>query len=221
MKTLGGLAFAILALVVGYFWWNSAPPIRYRLTATVESGGRLYTGTGVIQIKILYQEYWTAPLVSRVRGDAIVIDVPDRSPIFVLLSNKGNASLAQFLPFNVFVDRLGRKTPLRQRVNMLATMHDKVALPAKEYPMMVAFRDLNDPASVYQVFPDDLSPPLDPGAHLVGMTIEMTRDRVTYQVEQYLPWITDVHGNLLGKSIVTTSELADRLGPAAFRKRGI
>jgi hypothetical protein len=70
------------------------------------------------------------------------------------------------------------------------------------------------------VFPDDLSPPLDKGAHLVGMTIEMTRDPVTYQVDAVLPWLTQIHGNLLGKPIVTTSELADNLGAAAFRKRG-
>ena len=57
-------------------------------------------------------------------------------------------------------------------------------MPRDLYPLMVAFRDIARPASVYEVYPDDLSPPLDPGARVVSMTIEMTDAPVTYGIEK-------------------------------------
>jgi hypothetical protein len=222
MKTLGAIVLVVLIGALGYAWWNQGPKIRYRLTVTVESGGKAYTSSGVIEIKMLLQDYWSPAVSHSVTGDAVVVSVPDRSPVFVLLTRPTDGDWPGSLPFEIFAESLGRSTPLRDRAYALARMHDKVELPPTQYPTMVAFRDINDPKSVYEVFPDDLSPPLDKGAHLVGMTIEMTRDPVTYQVEKTLPWLPTVYDQHLdgdryhrfGKSF------ANSLSQADFMKRG-
>jgi hypothetical protein len=210
-----------MAAAAGYFYWqNRDPSFNYRLTVTVESGGQTYTASTVTRVRIKIQENWAPALVPIVTGDAVVVEVPGRSPIFVLMSAKTNVDWDSSLAFHIFQDRF--PVPLRTRSNVeaLVALRETREIPRDQYPTLVAFRDITRPETVYEVSPDNMSPPLDEGARVVSMTIEMTDDRVTYQVEPLLPWLDEIRGNLLGKSIVTTSELADNLGVASFRKRG-
>ena len=166
MKTLGIIVLALVMLVAGYSWWNSEPPIRYRLTVAIASGGKTYTGSGVIQVKMHFQEYWSPPMLPHVTGDAIVVEAPDHAPVFALLRSKRNVGWDAQIPFDMFRDSFPKGSTLREHVRTLARSQAKAEVPPDRYPTMVAFRDLDRPATVYEVYPNDLSPPLDPPLRL-------------------------------------------------------
>ena len=222
MKTLGIIAFALLCIASVAFWMNSEAPIRYRFTVTVASSGLTYSTSSVIEINMNFQEYWSPQAIAHVTGDAMVIEVPGHAPVFVLLRAPKNADWAGSIPFALFRDRLPAAGSSRERTRALLAVRDTATLRADQYPIMVAFRDIADAGSVYELAPNDLSPPLSPDARVVSMAIEMTRDGATYQVEKTLPWLPDFHDRYFdgdryerpGKS------LANSLTKTDFMKRG-
>jgi len=124
------------------------------------------------------------------------------------------------IAFETFQDLFPVPRSVRGDVRTLAHLRETRLLPPKSYPMLVAFRDIADPKSVYELQPDDLSPALGPGARVISMTIEMTGDRVTYAIDKRLPWVAGTGGNLKGEKFTTSNEFAATLGAPAFRKRG-
>ncbi len=84
------------------------------------------------------------------------MEVPDHAPIFVLLTAKNNADWDAGIAFKVFRDRLpdpkGKSGPevFRDNTATLAHLREKAEVPRELYPLMVAFRDINRPASVYR-----------------------------------------------------------------------
>jgi hypothetical protein len=196
---------------------------RYRLTATVESGGKTYTGSGVIQVRMHFQEYASPPALPRVTGDAVVVEVPGRSPIFFLLTSEWSVDWDSSIPYTVFQDQLPEPRSVRGDVRFLAALRATAVIPPDRYPLIVAFRDLADPASVYEVFANDLSPPLDPPARVVSLTIEMTDERPTTGiVEEKLPWLVGFETALDGDPYQTTgSGFANRISRVDFVKRGL
>ncbi len=214
----------VVAVVAGAWLSESIAKgtFRYRLTATVESGGQTYTGSGVIQVRMNFQEYWSPPALPRVTGDAVVVEVPGHEPIFFLLTSDWSVDWDAAIPFATFEERFTDPRTIRGDTRTLAALRETATIPPERYPLIVAFRDLAQPDSVYEVFPDDLSPPLDAGARVVGLTIEMTRDPPTTGIEQRLPWLVGMGGTLDGRSIhVAGGPLANELGAAAFTKRGL
>jgi len=77
MKGLGIIAALVVAAAVGWYVWAlHGSTFRYRLTVAVESSGKTYTGSGVIQVNMHFQDYWSPPALPRVTGDAVIVDVP-------------------------------------------------------------------------------------------------------------------------------------------------
>jgi len=224
------LVLAALAVaVVGYtIWGNYETTFRYRLTATVESGGQFYTGNGVIQVQIILQRLSFSGHASlpKVTGDAVVVDVPGRSPIFFLLSADGNVDWDANIAFTMFRQLLpdpARAKETAENISAMVRLEARAEIPRDSYPRMVAFEDVQRPASVYEVFPDDLSRPLDPGARVVSLTIDMTRDQVsTGIVEAKLPWLVTLEAHLDGDPYQTTgSGFANTISRVDFVKRGL
>ena len=221
IAALGGTAWTL--------WARHETTFRYRLTVEVASGTKVFTGSGVIEVQI------GIPIVAlngiaatpRVTGDAVVVEVPHHPPIFVLLTAQKNSDWDSTIAFKLFRDQLpdhqGKSATeaARDDTAALVRLRATAEVPREFYPLMVAFRDINRPASVYEVYSDDLSPPLDPGASVVRMTIEMTDASVTYGIENALPWLTNLGGTLAGTEFSFSSALPSRLGAPAFRKRGI
>ena len=153
----------------------------------------------------------------------------DHPPIFVLLTAQKNVDWDSTIAFKLFRDRLpdhqGKSATEAARDDTAALVHlrAKAEIPPNLYPLMVAFRDIARPASVYQVYPDDLSPPLDAGARVVSMTIEMTDAPVTMgTVARLLPWAVDMPGHLDGSKYGHPgTSFANSLTRLDFLKRGI
>ena len=97
----------VVAVAVGWSFWNNRDSTyRYCLTVSVESEGKTYTGSGVIQVHMHFQEYWAPPAIPHVTGDAVIVDVPGHQPIFALLSATRNISWDAEVALRVFRERL-------------------------------------------------------------------------------------------------------------------
>ena len=230
---IGGPLLVVVLFLFGLgawsAWQNRNDTFRYRLTVEVASGSKVYTASGVTQVKMhingLIAQTAAWPEVT---GDALVVEVPDRGPIFALLTAKNNGDWDANIAFQVFYDRLpdpkGKSggQVFRDNTATLSHLREKAEVPRELYPLMVAFRDINVPAGVYEVYPRDLSPPLDPGGQVVRMTIEMTDEPVTGgTVARLLPWVDSLPGHLDGAKYGRPgTSFANSLTRLDFRKRG-
>ena len=214
-------ALVIAGVSLGQSFVNDRT-FHYRLTAAVESGGQTYTGSGVIEVFMHFQEYATPSALPRVKGDAVVVEVPGRSPIFFLLTSEWSVDWDAAIAFHTFQDQFPIPRTVRGDTRFLAESRANAVIPRDRYPLIVAFRDLADPASVYEVFANDLSPPLDPGARVISLAIEMTDERPTTGiVEEKLPWSLTLSGYLDGSKYHTPGKsFANSLTRLDFSKRG-
>src|SRR6266702_5799571 len=62
-------------------------------------------------------------------------------------------------------------------------------LPFKYLPVLVRFRDVNDPTSVEQVDPFDLAKSFGQGVRLKQALVEITDDPLTNAIEDRLLWL--------------------------------
>jgi hypothetical protein len=193
MKTL--LTVAALTLVAGVAmcaWQYRTITIAYRLTLEVLVDGETHIGTGVIGA------YWgrnvvpltTEVLASSVRGEAVTVDLGRYGPLFLVLWGKyqpANLPHAVYYPPDQHLSQdywdqlleLTRPKPPRE-------------IPHDALPLLVRFRDVNQPSTADCVDPDNMQASYSPGAQvtLVHATIEIVNEPVTTgAIEKWLPWL--------------------------------
>jgi hypothetical protein len=166
------------------------------MTVEVETPGGLKTGSSVMEVyadkhAALTSEEGSGFTSGLLRAEALVIELPD-GPVFALLTRASDSrafggemteALAQmghaddWKPYMAAVKRLGGENGI------------KADLPREDWPMMVRFRDLNDPKSVEQVDPDTIG--------VKRIALETTSDDVTTGIEKRLGWLTTLKGGYL------------------------
>jgi hypothetical protein len=198
---LGILVASTAALLPGCNPFGNSGSYRYRMTVEVQTTGGLRTGGGVREVGMSKSVALTAqerPYGGGETGEAVVVDLP-AGPVFLLLRkademgqplsvevtnalNGGDAGLGE--ERIAVIRRLGSETGV------------KAELPRAAWPMMVRFRDINDPKSVEKV---------DPAAIGVKrIVLETTDDAVTTGIEKRLAWL-DALEQSSANSVVETS----------------
>ena len=76
----------------------------------------------------------------------------------------------------------------------------KAEIPIQLLPLLVRFRDIDNPTSVEQVDPSNLSVSFGPGVLLRRATIEITDNPVTTGIETRLKWLKGLGGRYLGNN---------------------
>jgi hypothetical protein len=97
-----------------------------------------------------------------------------------------------------------------------------VELSPHELPLLVRFRDIDDPKTVERVEPGDLAASFGPGVYLERATIEITKDSISKGIEKRLSWIGPLRtrgASLDGDTSVArrSNALANILGPGSFQ----
>jgi hypothetical protein len=178
---------------------------RFRMTVEVQTPQGLRSGSSVMEVTA----YKMAKLTSEehsgsgsFRGQAVVVDLPD-GPLFVLLKmNTTGSGLDQAVTLALRPDaNTGHVEDYVKAVRALgATSGVKADLPrtgmqgcypasCSNWPLMVRFRDINDPRSIEQVAPDAVG--------VKRILVETTRDPITIGLENRLPWLTKVDGGYI------------------------
>ena len=131
-----------------------------------------------------------------VEGEAVAIDLGQRGVLFATMRGGPHG---QDYGTDIFLDFYppGKKKK------------GKFTLNRDQYPMFVTFRDLNDPMTVEKA---DM-----PSVYVQDITIEITHKRVTWGIEKWLPWLSNMNSYLSGKH-VNGKELYERLSSGDFQR---
>ena len=187
-------------------------PVRYRLTAVVETPEGLRSGSSVIEVAWAMSR--TSPPLGgsgyTVKGEAAAVDLPGGQTLFVLLRSAEDVDWAAWvikrIPTAGMIEQ-AKPTP-SERAEQIASEKrylDLVRadrgvhavwkpepphnLPGLSIPYLVRFRDIADPKSVEQVDPDDLAKTFGLGVSLGSLTVQVTDAPVTSGIEKRLKWL--------------------------------
>ena len=204
MKRLGiflAIAFAGVAVYVAVF----STTVRYRLTLEAEVDGRVKTGSGVIEVTYSKNNdpISQAEFSIDVRGEAVVLDLGSRGTLFALLKGDTDGrSGPEYLVLRAF-DLPGGALPrpIVSGLRQVQQLSGERELPLTTLPLLVRFRDLNDPLTVERVDPLDLEKSFGPSVKLTRATLEIvpagiwpfswlgiTGEPLTTGIETRLPW---------------------------------
>lgn len=194
------------ALVLsGCSLFDETPTYRYKLTVEVNTPEGVKSGSSVIEVDthIASENAFPTPglLSFKVRGEAVAVDLPNGQTVFALLRSETDVEWAARVVPHV-APKVGGDGAERIKAQLTAIrsmegfrevprIWPKVAWIEERsgYPMMVTFGDLDDPTSVEEVDPDDLSSSFGEGYALKRITVQVTDDPVTTGIEKRLGWV--------------------------------
>lgn len=197
-RTVGiALLAAILLLAAGCD--SHLPSYRYRLTVEVQTPEGIRTGSSVIEVRTSEGAGFPGPeaggMHSRVIGEAVAVDLGARGTLFALLRTSDGSSGSGA---GDWAWVLLPPTPNRgvvtwdERVARYRTLADadgQAELPTNQLPLFVRFRDMADPLTLERVRPGSFQQKFGQGVRLRSVVVEITRDSVTREIADGLPWL--------------------------------
>lgn len=169
-----------LYLLYPFSFWS------YKLTLVVETPEGIKTGSAVrwvyfsVMPKLLPEEHGVD---FGVKGEAVAVDLGKRGLLFALMKGTDAGGDAYYIVEQTFPHQGG----VRGKVLYYTFLKDKKELAFDKIPMLVRFRDINDPKTVEQVDPNDLGKSFGEGVRLVSATLEMTNEDMTQKIANILP----------------------------------
>lgn len=201
------ILLACLIMACGVVGVDKTPAYRYRLTVEVETPEGLRSGSSVIEVQtsLASSSSIASPgsVSHRVRGEAVVVDLPDSRTLFALLRSDVDMDWASRVMF--MLARQGvpdAEDPFLARFNNLLKLKGTIELPRtwqdvahrneeSAYPMLVTFDDLDEPTSVDRVDPENLAAKFGAGFSLKRITVELTDSKVSSGLRGRLKWLSD------------------------------
>lgn len=199
--TIGAIVIPLYGCEPGDFGSSRVyfEPIRYRLTAEVQTPDGLRTGSSVIET------IWDRGLSgATVKGEAVAVDLPDGQTLFILLRTASNPDWAGGVPGidppndakrPVNADEREKEAEIQvERIRANREVHylwgGAVSRDRAPYlPYMVRFANLSDPSSVERVKPEDLSASFGRGYSLKSLSVAITREPITQDIQRRLTWL--------------------------------
>jgi hypothetical protein len=231
MKWLAILLIAVVGAVVLYTIAYPSVALRYRLTLEAEVDGQPKSGSGVIEVT--YRQRPSVGAVGRdvgvsFRGEAVVLDLGSHGALFALLKAGSDSRSG---PESIVLRAFGFPGGAfpgwdDENPKKLRKLSGKRELPLESLPMLVRFRDVNDPKSVERVDPIDVGKSFSPSTRLTRATLEIvpagiTGEPVTTGIEKRLTWIPQHYDiKLDGRRYETSTaelKLANSLASGAFK----
>ncbi len=197
-KLIALAALALGACSPGYSY-------RYRVTVEVNTPQGVKSGSSVWETT-----QWEGSGIpdtairSKVSGEAIALDLPGGTLFALMRGTDMNVDYATNIVYRHLalhpqpdVSMIDRSDSWSKNMSAIARSRAAFELYPDEYPLLVHFRDLHDPASVEKLDPTDLAASFGPGVRLKSITIAVTNDRVTTGNLKRLPWLTGDKGALV------------------------
>jgi hypothetical protein len=156
-------------LVALLFLGEDRASLNYKLSYTVEVADKPFTGASVVSVTRSYLDSWLLPggggTGNIYKGEAVVVDLGEGRYLFSLLRSADSVDHAGYLATMPFEDSLWPQTPRGRDVSdftvvdfvrLLKKQKPSTTLAPDHYPLLVTFKDINDPSSVVEVDPYDL-----------------------------------------------------------------
>ena len=210
--------------------WRFVYPVyswHQKLTVTVETPQGPVTASSVVAV-----EWSRSPAVlpdmpgahHRFWGEATVVRLPGERYLFALVSG------ADFRALNVFApDKLPKANPAAIAAFLPAAQRvywssgETLTLSKDQYPLLVTFDDVKNPASVKKVDSEGLDAVFGPGYSLTSVTMTITDEAVTDdQLEKVLGWWQAYRNKQLDgarySKLYVESRFANSINRLAFKR---
>jgi hypothetical protein len=165
---------------------------RYRLTIELDDDGRVRSGSGVVQVTWTNQPKFgeAPPWVSKVKGQAIFVNLETRGAVLALLSG-GYPLQDETIKPDFFALRAlyGSNALSPEALDALGRARVKKELGPTELVRMLWLPDINNPATAQIVDLRRLGTTIDPKLRFRRAEIELTGDSVTTDLSKHLPWL--------------------------------
>ena len=166
-----------------------------KLTVTVETTAGEVSGSSVSQVS--WRKHWIRwdgmGWDYDLTGEAVVVEVTPGRYLFALLKGAGTTEYMGSVAAASIAGREGRVIDgalFSEVQSKRGPAAGVIAVPEVQYPMLVTFGDIADPASVKLVEPADLAASFGPGVRLRSVVLEVTDNEVTVgAVEAVLNWL--------------------------------
>lgn len=181
----------VVAVVLAALVWGVVSQGRYswrqKLTVTVETPAGEVSGSSVSAVRWRKQWFqwdgmgWSFDLT----GEAVVVEVAPGRYLFALMKGAGTTEYMGSVAAASISGREGRVIDgalFGEVEGKRGRAAGVIAVPEGQYPMLVTFGDIADPASVRLVDPTDLTASFGPGVRLKAVTLEVTDEAVTEEV---------------------------------------
>jgi hypothetical protein len=127
-------------------------------------------------------------------GEAAFVEVAPGRYLFAIMSQNDPE-----MAYETFIGPI--TTSREERIegfDRLYRLRETRTLPRELYPTLVTFRDINDPASVEKVDPDDLEAIFGAGYRLNAINLEITdENRTSGRLNKILTWINEYYDKRL------------------------
>jgi hypothetical protein len=122
------------------------------------------------------------------RGEALVLELPDKRYLFALLMQD---EYAGNIAGQVLFKQDGRVWGA-DKFKAITAHKGVIEVPLVKAPTLVTFADVNDAKTVQLVYPENLAVMFGPGFALKAIKIEITEEAVTIGLlEKTLSWVAD------------------------------
>lgn len=221
---LGLMAAAITGCDAG----NPDATLRYRMTIEVETPDGVRQNSTVRELR--FTKPGNGPSIGQSRGqidiagEAVVIDLPNGKTIFALLKGEdGDVDYASRIADRSGIWSEGKSLTIGPAVELWPEAPRTPQMAnTSAVPMLVTFKDVNNPNSVVRVPTNDLASRLGAGYRLKSVRVEVTDQASDRQVGQKLPWLCQYRDKLLnGDEVewVNKRELSAHLSAGSFTTR--
>lgn len=185
-------------------------PYHYKLTVDIETPQGVKSGYSIIAVNTFSPLKGTEALGGSgptARGEAVAVDLPNGQTLFALLRSENDFDWAGSAHIRANPKKSDGFATLDEYYGAVRADRDMyrikrwVGFPQEDqdnYPLLVTFKDIRDPASVVRVNPDDLSARFGPSYRLKAITVQGTDDPVTTGIEKRLGWLPSVYRMLKG-----------------------
>ena len=184
---------------------------RYKLTLYVSTPTGMVVSSGVTETTVTLNDGITKGIGSwqflNAKAEAQIIDLGPPGKLFLLpLEADHERRESQAPPSEIFANlhrNIWEIPDLTEGERQLAAVTDVTDVPPAMLPMLVRFRNLNDPTSVERVDPNNLAKSFGPGFRLDRATLNITTEPVTQGLVQsvmpaWLDSMAKTHSSLDG-----------------------
>ncbi len=162
-------------------------------------------------------------------GEAVVVDLGDKGLLFVLLTEdpdrqapdgKPRGLISQSgTPFGLLQDAvLPYQDTTPKTFDTINALRHPVDVPIAHLPMLVHFRDINDPKSAERVDPNHLEMSFGPNVKIVRAAVEITEDPVTFGIQNRAVWIKELAGSIGKDMHLPYGHLLNQINDGSFRQ---